>query len=142
MLKEVILWSAELCPFAHRARIVLKEKKVDADIREENLSDKSQEFKAVYKKSHFADPYSDGKVPTLQHKDVILTQSEPVSWYIAETFNTGSQLIPDSPLERAKIRYFITEVGSKIVSAYYGFIQYHKNPSKQKEIIDVTAQAL
>lgn len=41
MLKEVVLWSAELCPFAHRARIVLKEKKVDAEIKEVNLLDKS-----------------------------------------------------------------------------------------------------
>lgn len=132
MLKEVILWSSEICPFAHRARIVLRQKKVDFQLRQVNLQNKTQEFSNIYSKSLFADPSSDGKVPTLQHKDVTLTESEPVTWYVAETFKEGTQLIPESPLERAKLRYFISEIGSKIVGAYYSFAQYYKNPDKQK----------
>lgn len=140
MLKEIVLWSAELCPFAHRARLVLREKKVEVETKEVDLGNKSEEFKAVYRKALFADPYSDGKVPTIEHKDIVMTESEPIVWYIAETFKGGAELIPESPIDRARLRYFAGDVGPKVISAYHGFAQYHKNLGKQKEIVEIAAQ--
>jgi glutathione S-transferase len=44
MSKELILWSAQICPFAHRARIALREKKLDVLIKEVDLFAKSAEW--------------------------------------------------------------------------------------------------
>lgn len=72
-----------------------------------DLTSKTPELTKVYQQALFRDTKSDGKVPTLQHGNTILTESDLVSWYLAETFSTGNQLIPYSPIEKAKLRYFI-----------------------------------
>ena len=98
MSKELILWSSQICPFAHRARIALREKKLDVLIKEIDLYGKTPEFTEAYKKSAFSDPTSDGKVPILQHGDLIFAESDLISWYVAEAFpDVGNSLLPNSP---------------------------------------------
>lgn len=48
----------------------------------------------IYRKATFADPNSEGKAPVLQHKNIIMAESDLISWYVAETFAGSAQLIP------------------------------------------------
>lgn len=67
---------------------------------------------------------------------MVITESEPILWYLAETFKEGTELIPETPLERAKLRYFASEIGSKVIGTFYSFIPYFKTPEKQQEIVE------
>ena len=41
MSKDIIIWSARICPYAHRTNIVLREKNIPFHTKEVNLQDKS-----------------------------------------------------------------------------------------------------
>ena len=55
-----------------------------------NLKEKDAFFKETYTKAYPRNPNKDGLVPTLIHGDNIVCESDLVSWYIAESFNSGS----------------------------------------------------
>jgi len=64
---EIIqLFSAQVCPYAHRTRLVLAEKGADFTLSEIDLKNKPQEFLDV---SRY------GKVPTLAHRGHALVES-------------------------------------------------------------------
>lgn len=45
-----------------------------------------------------------GGVPTLQHDQIIISQSMAIAEYIEEVFKSGQQLFPNSPAAKAKVR--------------------------------------
>lgn len=45
-----------------------------------------------------------GGVPTLQHDQVIISQSMAIAEYIEDVFKSGQQLFPNSPAIKAKVR--------------------------------------
>jgi maleylacetoacetate isomerase len=45
-----------------------------------------------------------GGVPTLQHDQIIISQSMAIAEYIEEVFKSGQQLFPNSPALKAKVR--------------------------------------
>ncbi len=94
MHSQVTLVSNKVCPFAHRAWITLREKKVDFKLLEVSLTQKEAFFTETYKKAYAHDPASDGKVPVLIYNDIVLAESDLISWFVAETFDSGTQLIP------------------------------------------------
>ena len=51
-----------------------------------DLRNKDAFFKDNYAKAYAHDPNSDGKVPVLIHGDRIITESDLLAWYVAETF--------------------------------------------------------
>ena len=69
---KLILYSAQRCPYARRTRIVLREKRIDFDIYEVDLRNKSEEFLRV-------SPY--GKVPVLVVNGTSLYESNIVNEY-------------------------------------------------------------
>jgi hypothetical protein len=54
------------------------------------LTKKPAEFTQIYRKAYGNDPKSDGKVPILIHGDKIFAESDLISWYVAEEFQTGT----------------------------------------------------
>lgn len=94
MNSSITLVTNKICPFAHRAWITAREKGVDIELREVSLKNKEPFFTETYRKAYAHDPSSDGKVPILIHGDSFLAESDLVSWYIAETFSSGTELIP------------------------------------------------
>ncbi len=74
--------------------MVLHEKGVDFELREVDLSNKSEEFLSV-------SPY--GKVPVLRVNGTSLYESNIVNEYLDEVYDSP-KLMPDSPEERASVR--------------------------------------
>ncbi len=65
-MAELTLFSARACPFAHRTRLVLAEKRLDFELVEIDLQQKPAWFSTV---SNY------GKVPALQHKQHRIVES-------------------------------------------------------------------
>ncbi len=90
MDNSVIFVTNRLCPFAHRAWLTLLEKDCLFEFKEVSFFQKEASFTEIYKKAYGRDPNSDGKVPVIVHGDNVLAESDLISWYIAETFSTGT----------------------------------------------------
>jgi glutathione S-transferase len=88
------LYNTQRCPYARRTRIVLYEKRVDFDVHEVDLSNKSEEFLSV-------SPY--GKVPVLAVNGISLYESNVVNEYLDEVHETP-RLMPENPEQRALAR--------------------------------------
>lgn len=85
-MSSITLITNKICPFAQRAWITAREKGLDFELKEVSLKNKEPFFTETYRKAYAHDPSSDGKVPILLHNDKILTESDLISWYLAETF--------------------------------------------------------
>jgi glutathione S-transferase len=88
------LYNTQRCPYARRTRIALHEKRVDFDVHEVDLSNKSEEFLSV-------SPY--GKVPVLAVNGISLYESNVVNEYLDEVHGTP-RLMPENPEKRALAR--------------------------------------
>jgi len=107
MSPQIELFSARVCPYAHRTRLVLREKNVTFDYTEVDLQNKPARFLAV-------SPY--GKVPALVHDGATIYESAIINEYLDEIFE-HPRLMPPAPVPRAKLRiwidycddYFITD---------------------------------
>ncbi|XP_030537170.1 glutathione S-transferase U25-like [Rhodamnia argentea] len=106
MADEVILLDFWSSPFGMRAKIALREKGVDFDLREEDLSNKSPlllESNPVHK-----------KIPVLVHNGKPVCESLIIVQYIDETWGPESPLLPSNPHERACARFWADYVDKKI----------------------------
>ena len=93
----VEIFSAEVCPYAHRTRLVLMQKGVDFSLTEIDLSNKPEWFTEV-------SPY--GKVPSIRHDGRIIYESSIINEYLDEVF-PEPPLLPTSPYERAMARIWM-----------------------------------
>lgn len=105
----VKLYSASVCPFAHRTRLTLLEKKVNFELVAIDLNNKPSWFSEV-------SPY--GKVPVIEHNNYSIWESAIINEYLDEAFPEPA-LMPKTPEERAAARIWIDFANSKLVPAYY-----------------------
>ncbi|XP_030537161.1 probable glutathione S-transferase [Rhodamnia argentea] len=106
MAEEVILLDFWPSPFGMRAKIALREKGVDFDLREEDLSNKSPlllQTNPVHK-----------KIPVLIHNGKPVCESLVIVQYIDETWGPESPLLPSDPHERARARFWADFMDKKI----------------------------
>ncbi|XP_022869943.1 probable glutathione S-transferase parC [Olea europaea var. sylvestris] len=97
------LWSS---PFAMRVRIALKEKGIDYESREEDLSNKSPllfNMNPVHK-----------QVPVLIHNGKPVCESIIIVQYIDDVWKDKAPLLPSHPYERARARFWADYVDKKI----------------------------
>ncbi|XP_056173414.1 glutathione S-transferase U19-like [Syzygium oleosum] len=109
MAEEVILLDFWPSMFGMRARIALREKGVEFDMREEDLSNKSPlllKMNPVHK-----------KIPVLIHGGKPVCESLIIVQYIDETWGHESPLLPSDPYERARARFWADYVDKKIYLA-------------------------
>ncbi|NBD32481.1 MAG: glutathione S-transferase family protein, partial [Cyanobacteria bacterium] len=99
------LYSASVCPFAHRTRLTLMEKGLDFQLIEIDLNKKPDWFSEV-------SPY--GKVPVIKHQENRIWESAIINEYLEEAFPKPA-LFPDSPGERALARIWIDFANTKLV---------------------------
>jgi glutathione S-transferase len=125
MQKTIKLVYDPICPYAERAWLTLLEKQVPFDKLRIDLKDKSQEFKDIYSKAYARDPDNAGKVPVLIHGDLILAESDLISWFVAEEYSTGTQLIPKGSFDRLRVRRFIQHTTDKVTSVLFTFKGFH-----------------
>ncbi|KAF8013160.1 hypothetical protein BT93_I1134 [Corymbia citriodora subsp. variegata] len=106
MAEEVILLDFWPSLFGMRARIALREKGVEFDTREEDMSNKSPlllTMNPVHK-----------QIPVLIHNGKPVCESLIVVQYIDETWGRESPLLPSDPYERARARFWANYVDKKL----------------------------
>ena len=125
------LFTARVCPYAHRTRLALLEKGVAFEHIEEDLKNKSARFLEV-------SPY--GKVPALVHNGQTLYESLIINEYLDEAF-PENPLMPSDPVQRAKARIWIHYCDAYFVGDFYAVIQ-NKDRSQDGELHEKLAGRL
>jgi glutathione S-transferase len=104
------LYTAERCPYAARARIVLAEKALDYDAVEIDLGDRPA---WLYEKNPL------GKVPVYEEEGgLVLPESWVIMEYVEERYPEPA-LWPADPAERALGRLWLDRFDDRLGDAYY-----------------------
>jgi glutathione S-transferase len=111
--QPIELFSARVCPYAHRTRLILIEKDVPFELFEINLKDKPPRFLEV---SHY------GKVPAIVHDGVTIYESAIINEYLDETFPHPS-FMPPGPAGRAKARIWIDYCDDYFIDDHYALLK-------------------
>ena len=94
------LFSDPKCPYCHRVRMVLAEKKINIEVVDVDADNLPAEVLD-------ANPY--GAVPTLVDRDLVLYESQIIMEYLDERF-PHPPLLPVDPVARANARLFMYRV--------------------------------
>ncbi len=119
-MSEVEIFSAEVCPFAQRTRMMLIEKDVAFTLREVDLADKPDWFLEV-------SPYS--KVPVIRHRGRTVYESAIINEYLDEVYPTPP-MMPAEPGARASARIWIDFMNIKLLPCFYRLLM-SQEPEKQ-----------
>lgn len=103
-MSDIEIYSAALCPFAHRSRLTLVEKGIPFQLIEIDLHNKPANFLDI-------SPY--GKVPVLKHGEHRVWESAIVNEYLEETF-PKPPLLPKEPIQRAQARIWINFADTRL----------------------------
>jgi len=114
---KVTLYSARACPYAHRTRLVLAEKKVQFELKEVDLQNKPAWF------DQSVSAY--GKVPALEHEGASIWESAVINEYLDEVF-PNPPLLPNEAGRRAVARIWIDYANTRFTSAFGNVL---RNPS-------------
>jgi glutathione S-transferase len=82
-MSEIEIYSAVLCPFAHRSRLTLIEKGVPFNLIEIDLQNKPANFGEI-------SPY--GKVPMLKHRNHRVWESAIINEYLIDILSALKRL--------------------------------------------------
>jgi glutathione S-transferase len=103
-MSQIQLYSAILCPFAHRVRLTLLEKGIPFESIEIDPQNKPANFLEI-------SPY--GKVPVLKHGDNRVWESAIINEYLEETF-PDPPLLPTEPMQRIQARIWINFADTRL----------------------------
>ncbi|MEH1910835.1 glutathione S-transferase family protein [Nostoc sp.] len=112
-MAEIKIYSAVVCPYAHRSRLVLQEKGIDFDLIEIDLQNKPQGFIDI-------SPY--GKVPAIAHNHHRVWESAVINEYLNEVF-PNPPLLPSSPIAKAQARIWIDFANTRFVPAFSALLR-------------------
>ena len=107
------LFSARVCPYAHRTRLVLAEKGLDFELTEIDFKDKPKRFLEI---SRY------GKVPAIVHDGNEVYESAIINEYLEEVFPEPA-LMPKDPGLRAQVRIWIDYCDDHFLDDLYGAIR-------------------
>ncbi|MCF6265619.1 MAG: glutathione S-transferase family protein [Desulfuromusa sp.] len=122
-MENIELFSARVCPFAHRSRLALMEKNLPFTLIEINLRNKPDWYFQL-------NPA--GAVPALRQGDFILQESLIINEYVNECC-TEPALLPSSAQQRAEARLWIDFSGSRFVPLFYRLLKAQRK-EKQSAI--------
>ncbi len=125
MPENIELFTAKVCPYAHRTRLVLAEKNIPFDLTEIDFDAKPARFLAV-------SPY--GKVPALVHDGHAVYESAIVNEYLDEVFPSPA-MRPADAWGRAQMRIWIDYCDNRFLDDYYDAL-YLKDKSRIDELRD------
>jgi glutathione S-transferase len=117
---SIVLYSAERCPYAARARICLAEKGVDHEVVEIDLSDRPD---WLYEKNPA------GRVPVLEEDGRTLPESAVIMEYLEERY-PEPPLLPSDPVDRAAVRLLIFR-DHDLTDPYYAFRRGEEGAAEQ-----------
>ena len=124
MSNQLELFSARVCPYAHRTRLILREKEVEFKYTEIDLQNKPARFLAH-------SPY--GKVPALVHGEETIYESAIINEYLDEVF-AEPRLMPRSSALRAKVRIWIDYCDDHFISDHYALLR-NQQPEQHKSLL-------
>lgn len=107
-MAPLTVFSARACPFAHRTRLALAEKRLEFELVEIDLQNKPTWFNTV-------SVY--GKVPALQHDGHRIVESAIINEYLEEVFPEPA-LLPKAAAARAAARIWIDFANTRFVPAW------------------------
>ncbi|KAF9226216.1 glutathione S-transferase C-terminal-like protein [Gyrodon lividus] len=123
--QSITLYSAKVCPYAHRVEIALAEANAKFKIYHIDLANKPDWYAPKVNKA--------SKVPAIAYggPDVAPENPSPESTKLAESLvlvefvadlYPQANLLPEDPVLRAKARFFIEVIGSKFNPGYVKFV--------------------
>jgi glutathione S-transferase len=130
-MSTIQLYSAILCPFAHRVRLTLREKGVPFESIEIDLQNKPANFLEI-------SPY--GKVPVLKHGDNRIWESAIINEYLEETF-PDPPLLPTKPIQRAQARIWINFADTRLF-ATTGKLLHSRDPHPTASLNELSEHLL
>jgi glutathione S-transferase len=119
-MSKIVLYSARACPFAHRTRLVLAEKRLDFELVEIDLQNKP---------ARFLEASAYGKVPAISHDDQHLWESAVINEYLDEVFEQPP-LLPESAIERARARIWVDYANTRFVNAFGTLLRGEAGPAE------------
>ncbi|KAJ7148120.1 hypothetical protein C8R43DRAFT_889144 [Mycena crocata] len=123
MPEQITLYTAKVCPFAHRVELALAEAKVGYTRFEIDLSNKPEWYApkvnpaSKVRSLPFGGPQVSPELPSPD--SVKITESLILVEFVAD-LHPDSSILPKDPVQRAKIRFFIDAVGNNLVPASLG----------------------
>ena len=126
-MADIKIYSAVVCPYAHRTRLVLQEKGIDFDLIEIDLQNKPAGFTEV-------SPY--GKVPAITHGENRVWESAVINEYLDEVF-PNPPLLPTNPIAKAQARIWIDFANTRLVPAFSTLLRspdFQKQEEAKKEL--------
>ncbi|KAJ6599759.1 glutathione S-transferase [Mycena vulgaris] len=123
MPEQITLYTAKICPFAHRVELALAEAKAGFNRFEIDLGNKPEWYAPK------VNPAS--KVPAIAYggpqvspdlpspESIKIAESLVLVEFIADLY-PNSAILPKDPVQRAKARFFIDVVSTKFLPAYMG----------------------
>lgn len=121
-MNEMEIYSAALCPYAHRSRLTLIEKGILFKLIEIDPQNKPTNFKEI-------SPY--GKVPVLKHGNQRIWESAIINEYLDETF-PDPPLFPKDPFQRAQARIWINFADTRLFAATAKLL--YMSPTLQQQV--------
>ena len=125
------LFTARVCPFAHRTRLVLLEKGLEFEHIEIDFANKTERFLSV-------SPY--GKVPALYHDGQTIYESVVINEYLDEVF-PDPPLMPRDPVLRAKARIWNHYCNEYFTPDLYA-VTKNRDPAKHGTLAEKVAERL
>jgi len=120
---SIRLYSAEVCPFAHRTRLLLAEKGAAYELNEIDLKNMPAWFRDI-------SPY--GKVPLLEVGDDRVWESAVINEYLEETL-PDPPLMPADAAGRANARIWIDYANNYFVPYFYKLL-LEQDANRQEEL--------
>jgi glutathione S-transferase len=124
-MADIKIYSAILCPFAHRLRLTLLEKGVPFEAIPQD-GGYANEIDLQNQPANFQEISPDGKVPVLVHGDNRVWESAIINEYLEEAF-PHPPLLPTVPIDRARARIWINFADTRLFAAS-GKLLYGSDP--------------
>lgn len=131
-MSEIEIYSATLCPFAHRSHLTLLEKGITFKLIEIDLRNKPANFKEV-------SPY--GKVPVLKHGNHLIWESAVINEYLDDVF-PNPPLLPQEPVRRAQARIWINFADTRLFATTSKLLHSQAEQPSMQELQELAEHLL
>jgi len=128
-MSKLTLYSSRACPYAHRTRLVLAEKRLRFDTVELDLRNKPAWFQSV---SGY------GKVPALDHDGQCIWESAVINEYLDEVFQEP-RLLPEEPYQRARARIWVDYANTRFVPAFTALLRAPNESASHKAAAELSS---
>ncbi|KAI0062708.1 glutathione S-transferase [Artomyces pyxidatus] len=141
---EITLYTNKACPFAQRVEIAFLEAGVDVNKFQVNLQVKPEWYAPQVNPASkvpaiaFGGPKVEPDKPSPDSTKI--AESLVLLEFVADLY-PHAHLLPATPVERAKTRFFIDAVSTKVLPAYFAFVLRGEAPDKLFAALE-DAQAL